>query len=104
MKLFNEELEDLGRESWKSKADRETKTNQSNGWRSMPSLRKSQISENNFYSGIKDPKGNRKPNVATVKRKAKESSPYLLVDDDDDDNVIGYETPRSISFLSATAA
>ncbi|VVA90858.1 unnamed protein product [Arabis nemorensis] len=40
--LFDEELQDLGSGSWKGKAGRETKTNQSNGWRSMPSLRKSQ--------------------------------------------------------------
>lgn len=106
VRLFNEELQDLGRGSWKGKADRETKTNQSNGWRSMPSLRKSQVNEKRFYSGFKDPKVNRKPNEASVKRKPKESSPYLLVDDDDDDDdeVIGYDTPRSIYFLSAIAA
>lgn len=72
----------------------------------MPRLSKSQISENNFYSGLKDPKGNRKPNEASVKSRPKDSSPYLLVDDDDDEDedVIGYETPRSIYLLSATAS
>lgn len=71
----------------------------------MPSLSKSLISETNFYSGVKDPRGNRKPNETSVKSRAKDSSPYLLVDDDDDDeDVIGYETPRSIYLLSATAS
>ncbi|CAH2038365.1 unnamed protein product [Thlaspi arvense] len=35
-KLFNEEVEDLGRESWKSKAGGETTADKTNGWRSMP--------------------------------------------------------------------
>ncbi|CAA7020741.1 unnamed protein product [Microthlaspi erraticum] len=111
VKLFNEELQVLGRESLKreslkSKAGsgRETITKQNNGWRSVPTLRKSFISENNFYSGVKDPKGNRKSNEASVKSRAKESSPYLLVDDDDDDeeDVIGYETPREWSLKASS--
>ncbi|XP_024007870.1 ubiquitin-like-specific protease 1C isoform X2 [Eutrema salsugineum] len=105
VKLFDEELQYLGRESWKSKAGRETTPKQSNGWRSLPRLGKCQIIENNFYSGLKDPKGNRKPNKASVERKPKESSPYLLVDDDDDDDddntVIGYENPREWSLKAS---
>lgn len=104
MKLFGE---DLGRESWKGKAGGETTTKQSNGWRSLPRLGKSQIGETNFYSGVKDTKGKREHVEASVsrKRKTKESSPYLLVDDDDDeDDVVGYDTPRSLSFLYATAS
>ncbi|KAF2555437.1 hypothetical protein F2Q68_00013177 [Brassica cretica] len=95
VKLFSE---DLGRESWKGKAGGETTTKQSNGWRSLPRLGKSQIGETNFYSGFKDPKGKREHDEASVsrKRKTKESSPYLLVDDDDDD-VVGYDTPRELS-------
>ncbi|WZZ57096.1 hypothetical protein YC2023_057203 [Brassica napus] len=97
VKLFSE---DLGRESWKGKASGETTTKQSNGWRSLPRLGKSQIGETNFYSGFKDPKGKREHDEASVsrKRKTKESSPYLLVDDDDDeDDVVGYDTPRELS-------
>lgn len=107
MKLFDEEVRDLGRES--KAGGGETTTKQSNGWRSMPRLGKSRIGEATFYSGFKEPKGNRKPDEASVnrKRKAKESSssPYLLVDDDDDDDddVVGYDAPRSISFLYSTA-
>lgn len=105
MKLFNDKLQDLGRGSWKSKANRDLVIEKSNGWRSLPRLSKCKVSENNFYSESKDPKGDRKPNEAYGKGKPKESSPYLLVDDDDDYNpVIGYETPRSISFLPATAS
>ncbi|KAG2267850.1 hypothetical protein Bca4012_061650 [Brassica carinata] len=103
VKLFNEEVRDLGRESWKSKAGGgETTTKQSNGWRSMPRLGKSRISETNFYSGVKDPKGYRKLDEASVNRKRngkESSSPYLLVDDDDDDedDVVGYDAPRELS-------
>ncbi|XP_018449965.2 LOW QUALITY PROTEIN: ubiquitin-like-specific protease 1C [Raphanus sativus] len=106
VKLFNEESQDLGRESWKRKdSGVETTTKQSNGWRSLPRLSgKSLIGETNFYSGFKDPKGNRKHEEAfgNRKRKPKESSPYLLVDDDDDDDddedgVVGYDTPRELS-------
>ncbi|KAF3585751.1 hypothetical protein F2Q69_00026274 [Brassica cretica] len=95
VKLFSE---DLGRESWKGKAGGETTTKQSNGWRSLPRLGKSQIGETNFYSGVKDTKGKREHVEASVsrKRKTKESSPYLLVDDDDDD-LVGYDTPRELS-------
>lgn len=104
MKLFNDKIQDLGHESWKSKANRDSMIEKSNGWRSLPRLSKCQFSEKNFYSESKDPKGNRKPNEAYGKGKSKEPSPYLLVDDDDDDNVIGYETPRSISFFPASAS
>ncbi|KAF2547885.1 hypothetical protein F2Q70_00019714, partial [Brassica cretica] len=92
VKLFSEDL------GLKGKAGGETTTKQSNGWRSLPRLGKSQIGETNFYSGFKDPKGKREHDEASVsrKRKTKESSPYLLVDDDDDD-VVGYDTPRELS-------
>ncbi|CAH8355067.1 unnamed protein product [Eruca vesicaria subsp. sativa] len=107
VKLFNEEVQGLGRESWRRKDVGETATKQSSGWRSMPRLGKCQIGETNFYSGFKDPKGNGKLDEGSVnrKRKIEESSPYLLVDDDDDeDDVVGYDTPRFISFLYSTTS
>ncbi|KAF8109999.1 hypothetical protein N665_0088s0017 [Sinapis alba] len=98
VKLFNV---DLGLESWKSKAaGGETTTKQNNGWRSLPRLGKCKIGETNFYSGFKDPKGNRKLDEASVNRKRnpkESSSPYLLVDDDDEDDVVGYDTTREWS-------
>ncbi|KAJ0237591.1 Ubiquitin-like-specific protease 1C [Hirschfeldia incana] len=104
VKLFNEEVQDSGRESWKRKdGGGETTTKQSNGWRSLPRLGKCQIGEANFYSSVKDPKGNRKHEEASVNRKRKpkeSSSPYLLVDDDDEeeeDDVVGYDAPRELS-------
>ncbi|KAL1222804.1 Ubiquitin-like-specific protease 1C [Cardamine amara subsp. amara] len=86
--LFNDKL-------WKSRTDRDSITKKTNEWWSMPSLGKSQISDKNFYSGFKDPKGSRKPTETYGKRKPKESSPYLLVDDDDEDDNV-YETPRVV--------
>ncbi|XP_010475929.1 PREDICTED: ubiquitin-like-specific protease 1C isoform X2 [Camelina sativa] len=95
VKLFNDKTQDLERGSWKGKFNRDSIVEKSNGWRSLPRLSKCNVSERNFYSGSKDPKGNRKLNG---KAKPKESSPYLLVDDDDDeDDVVGYETPRERS-------
>lgn len=106
MKLVNDKLQDLGRGSWISKANRDSIIEKNNVWRSLPRLSKCKVSLKNFYSESKDPKGDRRPNEAYGKGKPNESSPYLLVDDDDgdDDKVIGYETPRSISFLPDTAS
>lgn len=109
VKLFNEKVQDLGRKTWKSRIERDSITKNSNGWRSMPRLGKCQISDKNFYSKVKDPKGSQKPTETYGRRKPKESSPYLLVKDDDDDGDVKEtprvvkETPRSISFCSATS-
>ncbi|EOA38930.1 hypothetical protein CARUB_v10011329mg [Capsella rubella] len=97
VKLSNDKIHDLRGGSWKAKSNRDSIIEKSNGWRSLPRLSKCKVSENNFYSGSKDPKGNRKPHKAYGKVKPKDSSPYLLVDDDDDDDVIGYEDPREWS-------
>lgn len=103
VKLVNDKLQDLGRGSWISKANRDSIIEKNNVWRSLPRLSKCKVSLKNFYSESKDPKGDRRPNEAYGKGKPKESSPYLLVDDDDgdDDKVIGYETPRHWSLKAS---
>lgn len=96
MKAFGKELEDLGCESGKHKADKKTVTRPNNGWRMLSKIGKAENSEKQFCS--KGSKGNQKPKEFYGKKKPKESSTYSLVDEDDNDS-ISHETSRSISFL-----
>ncbi|XP_023643255.1 ubiquitin-like-specific protease 1D isoform X2 [Capsella rubella] len=92
-KAFGKELEDLGCESRKHKADRRPVTRLSNGWRMLSDIGKVEHGESQLNSGLKGSSGNRKFKEAYGKKKPKESSTYSLLDDDDN-NPIGHGTPR----------
>lgn len=99
-KAFGKELEDLGCESKKQKADRKPVTRLSSGWRFLSDIGNAEHSEKQFDSGFKGSNGNQKSKESYGKKKRKESSIYSLLDDDDDDNdSIGHETPRFVSFF-----
>ncbi|ESQ29464.1 hypothetical protein EUTSA_v10023376mg [Eutrema salsugineum] len=98
-KAFAKELEDLGCESGKRKADyKKTVTRPKGGWRMLSDIGKAEHSEKQFYSGSKGSKGNQKSKESYGKRKPKESSTYSLLDDDDNDDANGHETPREWSW------
>ncbi|CAH8256391.1 unnamed protein product [Arabidopsis lyrata] len=99
-KAFGKELEDLGCESKKHKADRKPVTRLSSGWRLLSDIGNAEHSEKQLDSGFKGSNGNQKSKESYGKKKRKESSIYSLLDDDDDDDndPIGHETPREWSW------
>ncbi|CAH2047562.1 unnamed protein product, partial [Thlaspi arvense] len=91
-KAFGKELEDLGCASGKQKADKKTVTRSNNKWRLLPDVGKAENSGKQLNSGFKGSKGNQKSKESYVKKKPKDSSTYSLLDDDNNDSN-GHETP-----------
>ncbi|CAH8388205.1 unnamed protein product [Eruca vesicaria subsp. sativa] len=85
-RAFCKELEDLGCESVKPKAEKKVVTRQKSRWRILSNAVEAEYSEKKFNHELKG------------KKKQKESSTYSLLDDDRDYETNGHETPKEWSW------